>query len=377
MNIRRTVALALLLVVVHAAGRNGTPELAASATQSDLDRWLAAVREHEPGRADDATRLVSDWSLRQLVSGVLPLRNAVEAPALAAVLKRGAMLHTDVAMIHVLSGEAFRRVPPGGALHANYVEHLDVARRLLDWVDHPEGDADVQQWYRAVTAWMFSQRLLVPAVHHLDEVERVLGLDSHAVFDRGTLDEMLASLSVQNLVMSRAYVRGGMPTVGSSRYHFSRAERSFTRVLELDPAFAEARVRLGRVQSALGQPDRAVEQLEGVPPLSDDPVVRYYAFLFLGRAREARGDDDDAVLAAYQQATLIYPNAQSALLAIGQLAGTAGAGEVPLAAVNRVLALPPDERSRFDPWWVYYAGIGRDAPALVGALHAHFARLPR
>ncbi|HSG02080.1 MAG TPA: tetratricopeptide repeat protein, partial [Vicinamibacterales bacterium] len=269
-----------------------------------------------------------------------------------------------------------RRVPPGGLVHASYIEHLDVARQLLDWVDHPEGDPDVQLWYRVVTAWVFSQRLLVAAVHHLDEVERVLGHDANALFDEGTFHELLGSPSVQGLVTSRATVRGGMPTVGSARYHFGQAERRFTRVLELDPGFVEARVRLGRVQGALGRPDRAAEQLEGAAPLATSQVVRYYGFLFLGRAREALGDDDNA-LVAYQQAALLYPNAQSALFGIGRLARAAGAYEASLAATDRVLALPRDEQARPDPWWVYHAGIGRDAVPLVATLHARVAGLSR
>ena len=103
---------------------------------SDLQRWLAAVDSHEPGRVDGATAEIDKWSRADLMNGVLSkLRGAVREPARSAVLKRGAMLHTDIAMLRVVTGQFVTMSSLGAPIRAPFQVHLDIARQLLDWVE--------------------------------------------------------------------------------------------------------------------------------------------------------------------------------------------------------------------------------------------------
>lgn len=349
--------------------------------RSDIDEWLAAVQSHEPGHVDEATKEVGNWSRDKLWRRVLPgIKNAVRPAARVGVLKRGAMLHADIAMIQVLTGEPFasdwsRDFSPSaaGTYRISYIDNLETARVLLSWIEpDPRQDDDVRLWYRAVTAWLFSRGLLNALVPHLNAADDLLDADPEVAFDTGTLQEVFATPSAQQLgVRGQTSIR-----IFSARDHMNQAARHFVRVLELNPAMVEARVRLGHAYSALGRHESAVEELGRALADADDPVVRYYALLFLGRAHESLGDDA-AALQAYRGAASTSTHAQSALLSISRLSEASGDLPAARAATERVLDLPADDPARVDPWWVYHLGIGRDSAALVADLQARVAALPR
>jgi len=351
-------------------------------TRSDVDDWLAAVRAHEPGQVDDPATIIGSWSRDRLWNRVLPgLKHAVDPSRLPAVLKRGAMMHADIAMIQVLT-----RVPYAPdwdprfnssteeTFRASYLAHLETGRKLLAWVEpDPQRDAVVRRWYRAVTAWLFEQGLLEAVIPHLARADDVFGDDADIEFDRGIVQETLAMPSTQQLIKG---MRNPPIRVSTPGAHVSQAVRHFERALQIDPGYVEARVRLGRAQATLGRQSRAVEELERALASASDTTVRYYALLFLGRSREAMGEPE-AALEAYRAAAGLYPSAQSPLLAISRLAEASNSRAAARAAVARLLNLPSDDRLRADPWWVYPEGVGRHSVDLLGELRARIGALPR
>jgi len=65
---------------------------------------------------------------------------------------------------------------------------------------------------------------------------------------------------------------------------------------------------------------------------------------------------------------MLYPTAQSPLLAISQLALDNDDTEGALRALQRVFGLQIKDRWNDDPWWVYDLAHVRDAAALVAEM---------
>ena len=98
----------------------------------------------------------------------------------------------------------------------------------------------------------------------------------------------------------------------------------------------------------------------------------YYAELFLGAAEEALGNRD-AARVAYEQAAELYPD--GAVAAAGAQPAGAARRRSPgrAAAIERLFALPADDRDENDdPWWRYYVAQARDADDAARAMRQPF-----
>jgi hypothetical protein len=104
--------------------------------------------------------------------------------------------------------------------------------------------------------------------------------------------------------------------------------------------------------------------------------LSYHAHQFLGVEEEAIGNRE-AAQAAYERAAVLFPHAQSPLLALSQLSRKYGDRNGALRAADRLFALQADS-DREDPWWTYYVVQARDADDLIVALHQPYLadRLP-
>src|SRR5262245_40853657 len=133
-----------------------------------LDAWLAAVEQHTPGERDAPARLVAAWTRAQLTALVPQLMRQARQrnnPAwLATTLKRAALFHADVAMLHaILGGYSLppddrsvvlfrdgRQVGYGGETF-----HWGFGRTLLAQIPaQTRDDGYVRQWYEATSAFL-------------------------------------------------------------------------------------------------------------------------------------------------------------------------------------------------------------------------------
>ena len=77
----------------------------------------------------------------------------------------------------------------------------------------------------------------------------------------------------------------------------------------------------------------------------------------------------DAARVAYEEAARLFPMAQSPLLALSQLARRYGDRGGALRAIERLFALPAEDRTeKDDPRWWYYVAQARDADDLIEAM---------
>ena len=396
-----------------------------------VERWLNAVVQHEPGEADDAVAEVGSWSsprmrmlwidvnvlvqlmrnprltsfsitsngprptaIRYTPNQLTRLRALAERARLAGdrniVLRRGALLHTDVAIENPSKLEPFEGPAAGPSRIriniadgqstdvGNVAVHWELARMLLDFIEAPGTDRPsparddmVRAWYRATVAWMELREN-----HEIDQVDRAHDLfpdDPDILFLTASMHETFASPHIQSAVRSAVVPTGFSFGLASDRGELRKAEGLFRRAVAARPMFAEAHLRLGRVLTMLGQPAPAAAELRTAIGSTDDVLLLYYGHLFLGAAEEALRHFDDA-RAAYERAAELYPAAQSPLLALSELARRQGDRRGALAAMDRVFALPRTDSEHDDPWWAYHIAQGRDADALLREVWKPFRR---
>ena len=301
------------------------------------------------------------------------------------IARHGALLHGD---IPVLAPQAMVAEPSSSAGPRRFrmeiadgrevnlrqsAVHWEFARMLLDFVKptgsghaDPGRDPMVRDWYRATAAWM--QLREDHDELHIARARELFPNDPDILFLSGCQRETYASPPIQTAVRSAVLPTGVTMGVGSEQMELRQAERFFRRTLEIKPEHSEARLHQGRVLGLLGKHAEAAIALRlAVTDVRDDSL-RYYAEQFLGAEEEALGNREGA-RAAYQRAASLFPSAQSPLLALSQLARRYGDRAGALRAIDRLFALPEDERNEHaDPWWWYYVAQAWDADDLLAAV---------
>jgi hypothetical protein len=379
-----------------------------------LEQWLTATTEHRPGRRDAAAERIGGWKnaevdeLKPLLEVLFELIRDPAKPDLAprrglddddvdrigalaraarargdpnGILKRGAMLHADVMMSGAArlerfsSARAASRASTSASIavlgldgqHESFAAvpaHWPFARWLLRWIDpDPAADDYVRLWYRATASYLLQSNQWGDVDRHLRDARTRLTPDANVHLDSGCLYEAYASPRAQAMVAD-ARRRGTRVDLLEPDANLRLAEVHYKQALALDPTLIEARVRLARVRVALGRPGEAVAELERASIASTDPVVRYFAVLFLGEAHDALGASE-AARAAYARAAALYPLSQAPHLALSLLAREAGDREAAQATLRGFLGAPSPDRVRHEPWWTYNIGSGRHIRRLV------------
>jgi tetratricopeptide (TPR) repeat protein len=385
-----------------------------------LRAWIAAVEQHQTGTDDAAARLIAAWPrahgdqlrldlrpvlilmrdpdatsfLTEATTGVprmvlysdRDLEQLREIAAQAAsrghanrLLKRGAMLHTDIALL--VPGEGPPATPSAASFTLQFGDgrqlgvinasgHWEMARALLDSVTRSDGRRDagsddmVRRWYQMTAAYLIAAAQLDWA--HFAHAVELFPRDGEILMFAGAFHETLASPGVHEVIDNARLPAGARLTIGSVREELRIAQDFFERAVRAAPDLAEARIRLGHVLGRLGRPADAVQQLTRA--VTDDKVLRYYAALLLGRELDAAGRRADAI-AAYERASAIDPSAQSPRLALSELAARAGERSVAAPAALAAIAATRDGEPA-DPWWSYHVAAGRSVTARFNELIA-------
>lgn len=368
----------VLLIVTCLVG--GAPQ---GAERPAVRSWIEAVRAHEPGVVDQPLRDIASMSPEDLERvrasfGAVLGREFRSRGVRNDILRRGAMLHTDIAVLMPERAYAWRVRDPGALIvgrDGEYVgsqtdtAHWAYARALLDAiVPDPDAEDFARQWYRAVAARFQKATLLGFAARHLRASEKLFPKDPVLLFYAGAMHEALASTRFQNMKRSQPNEGPGRPTVEPSpEAELRDAERLLRRSIREDGP-AEARLRLGRVLGQLGRHGEAASTLRNALPQLDDPRLRYFAELFLGTEEEALGRDAEA-RACFGRAAALSPGAQSPLLAWSALERRTGNIRAAVDVLHR-LESPPAGAEAPDPWWTYFSSYASDADEQLAAVRA-------
>jgi tetratricopeptide (TPR) repeat protein len=334
---------------------------------------------------------------------------AAQSPGTTVFLKRAALLHAEAAIVtppYKIESETASASAPGsrersthetpiltqerlsagedgrklGAVSAMW--HWPFARFLLDLlVSSRHVDPFVGEWYHATSAYMLARRAWAELDPQLQRAGQILPDDAGSVFDRACYAETLGLPVVQSFATPAPPVppggislswtarrppqTSGIPPQATTN---AEAERLFKRVLEIEPHYMEARVRLARLLDLRGRHEEALRELTQVLGASPPSAVAFYAHMFAGRASlnlrqlDIAREHDAAALA-------LFPTAQSAKLALSQVEVLRG--DTP-AALAPLLTLSSGDGA--DPWWEYHLCAGRDAETLLTALRQSLPR---
>ena len=421
----RRAVLFVLLSMACVSPLCGQDEASAGA----LDRWVAAVNVHTPGKPDAPIARIDSMSFadrKQLQPAMLmflhllpvePGRPRTKAQAtifslvrkvqqdwgVASFLRRAAILHTDAAVFRGRfpppPDDAPRvaeprpagstrslpslQPPPTAPLLSNdrCVLHQDgrvigetgadwnwpFARSLLDRLPDTE-PAFVGEWYHAVAAYLMAAGDQGDLRGHLQHAARTLADDPRALFDRAVFAETLGLPYTQVLREDMEFSTASQRMnleLPSEAQTNAEAEKLYRRTLEIEPDYVEARVRLARLLDRRGQHDEAAAEIAKALDLKPAGVVGFYAHVVAGRIATARGRYDEA-LEQYHAASGLFRNAESALLGASHAALMMADVSGTLAPVDHLG--PVSATFDADPWWDYKLGAGRDVNALMAHL---------
>jgi hypothetical protein len=361
-------------------------------------RWVDAVRAHRPGEVDRALTDVATLSTDSLMAVAskldATLGRLARTEARNDIRRRGALLHTDIALLRPDQAAAFQpgrdgpaylptgrgrgsRVTPDAvvdSIDGQYVDrkfgtgHWLFASWLLGEVTpDPSSDEFVRLWYRAVAATFQSEYLFGSSQHHLKRARAVLPQDPVLLFYEGALHEALASPRFQNVAVTAPPRTDGIGLPGEDD-QLRKAEQ-LLRQAARHGAPPEARLRLGRVMGRLGKHAEAVELLERTVVPEDDGRLMYFRDLFLGTELAALGRIGEAQ-PCLERAVGRFPTAQAPLIAMSAAHRRAGDRAAALDALRRLQALPGDPSERRDPWWDYDRSYAADAGRQLAVVRA-------
>jgi len=371
-----------------------------------LKEWREAAVNHDPGKADPAATAIGGWrqedleividfitklasqskgSLKRTIEKT-PVRSRlgltgqeVQKGDLNRILKQGALLHTDIALLKLETGNFNNLSELLGAFIDGHLilqpkrVHWEFARRLINSIaPSPSKDPEAKQWYIATTAYMQSLRHLSYARENIEAALEIFPSDERILLYAGALHETWASPANQNIQLPP----NSQVIYESKKKELEQAQKLYRKAIAVNPDLAEAHLRLGRVQGLLGIHPQAIVALHRAVALSRDPQLSYYASLYLGYAFEMISRPDDA-RDQYERAAMLYPFAQSPLLALSQLARSQDDTEDALRILQRVFSLPIEDPGVKDPLWIYDLSHVRDTSALIDEMHRMFGGLPR
>ena len=271
-------------------------------------------------------------------------------------LAGAAMMHTD-AGIYFLT----RKEPPG--------THLADAERLIARSVRvaPAQSAFARRWYTMTqgTLQRFGDEGAAKsfATHFRDRFrdtpQRAKAL---AAYHDGVVAEYDGCRKGEFLTIAGVTESGG----NMVQRYFVPAARHLNMALELDPDLLDAALHLGRIRMLEGRDADATQQFERAAQSTARPVAQL-AHLFLGSLAERSSKWDEAE-ARYRRAIAVFPNAQSATLALAQLLDRRNRGAEAVQALAASVGRPGG--AHFDPWWFYFEEAGAEPGALLALLRA-------
>ena len=283
--------------------------------------------------------------------------DAAPAGATSTATARAAALDARRATAVLIRDGRQTRIP-------NRSVHWAIARAALDIDGPPRAASDTAKlWYHASASYMQQEREYSSLIPHLQYARDLFTTNPLYFLFSGAAYENLAAPRVQAAVDE---ADGTVRSLGTPAELWRQADRLLLQALALDPDFALAQLRRGRVLNLLGRNQEAVIFLRKADSSLTDPSARYLANLFLGKAEQALRHNDEA-RAAYERAMSLWPAAQSPKLALATMSWLSNDRAQAGAGVRQLSAIDTEDTSA-DPFWTYDALHIGDVPAMFERL---------
>ena len=333
---RRAIGVACVALCAAPAFARAT-----QATQfASYNNLVSQYRKGSFERAASELRFLSvaDIDEQVMIDWARDARRAERRDDLGAAL----MLHTEVLFEELASDPMRLRVNAAIRKHDKVLAAIHEQLR-----GYSRTTPILRTWYLMWEAFRqgFSLTGTAPVSDYLDEGLSAFPQDSDLQLAAGARHEMVWWNAAQNRHRDPAERSRG------AENSLTTARRYFQRSIDGNPKGIEARVRLGRTLTVLGEYDAAREQLDGAR--AGDPAFEYLRLLFLGDLRERQKDLDGAV-AAYEEAIRTTPSPQSARLAVAQVLHSLGRRADAARAATQAMDTAKDQN---DPWWGYQRGV--------------------
>jgi tetratricopeptide (TPR) repeat protein len=332
-------------------------EAAARLSPKYLDLLLRYARGDRPG----AIAALAEWSEGALQKQVGIVEGAADAAercpkcpnGLAGVpLRAAVMLHAD--------RDKAEQPEPGGREETPRCpgRHAKIAGRYAALLARDPQTQDFARRFFLTTALLWQHRACFEdAILEARAGLELFPREAQLLLTRGSVLE-------ERAILTTAGPRSDEPNALPQDW-LKEARRDFTDAIAFDPDLVLARVRLGRVLWRLKQPEPAREALEVALVRAREPDHRYLAHLFLGRIHEDAQRLDQAV-AEYRAAAQVYPEGQSAAVALSHALQLAGEAEEARRAMARGLT---DGRRARDAFSDYLACNTEGADRMEADLH--------
>jgi tetratricopeptide (TPR) repeat protein len=232
---------------------------------------------------------------------------------------------------------------------------------------HAPKDDWVKQWYLSTTVHLQNKRLLFYAEQNLENALKFFPSDARLLFYAGVLHEFLASPLLQNIQLPPR----GTTTYGSSESELKLALQFLKKAVAFNPDFAEAHLHFGRVLGLLNYHQESIAELQTSQAAIKEEQLLYYTSLYLGHELKMLSRFEEA-RKQFEQAARLFPEAQTPLIALSELARTLKDPDGEQRFIQRVFALEHSNSMDGDPWWTYSFSHVRDAGIHIEAMYKKY-----
>lgn len=360
-------AAALMLTLLGGVSHAQRVQVASEQEQWILGEYWTVVKRYQSGQTAPAIKEMSSWpqdriakvqaSQFQQETQLNDLRMS-KAEWRPGTLRAAAMLHTEVGL------EALRQRDI-----SQFQFHVGIGDGWLSLADDrtsiPGGLRS--RWNVAIARVLLLNGEFSLAEGSLDRVNTKIADDAAVLLALGTAREGRAMRLTAD---APAGARPRDPDeVKRERTELRAAAASlFERALTLDPALAEAHLRLARLAMNRGDDAGAEQELRTVTQASTDPNHVYLVHLWLGDIRE-RQKQWNAAAESYVEAVKARPDGQSAYVALARVLHEMGQGVQAAGVMDRWFARGVTSPVA-DPWWIYPLGLDARLDARFDALFA-------
>ena len=324
------------------------PAPASSQQAADPEVYRRAVDVYvKTGDITSAVRPLQQWKPQEFESAIAALMLTKDA----GLMLQSTVFHLDigVALVGLVSGTAKRHIDFGEGL-LNKVADLRKNGVRVDNFDEFRS-----MWLAVAGSAYLSIKDVQRAMPYLDEARDVMPKSAHALTMLGTAWEVDAGSwnpnDWQTLSQRENSLRQRLNRLG-------RAESFYREALRIEPAYATALIRLGRVLYLNGKLAEARQSLDRGIAEARRPSDHYIGALFMAALLVDQKDVAGA-RQSYEKALAIAPLSQPANIGLAHLELMAGRPDRAQALVRGFAA-----GSATDTWWAYKDG-SLDLPGLA------------